>query len=178
MAIEQFGDRGVDSASLRSIGAALGISHAALRHYFSSRDELLVEVYRAHESRDSDAPSQISADPVASIATAAERNRAIPGLVQLYATLSTDALHEDHALPRDFIADRFGRLRHSLAAGFRDAQASGRTRDDVDADDLAALLIAASDGLQIQWMLAPEDVDVARLLRVLAALAGAADENS
>ena len=43
--------RGVDRASLRTVGEAIGVSHTALRHYFSSRDELLVEAYRAHEAR-------------------------------------------------------------------------------------------------------------------------------
>src|SRR5271169_5882165 len=43
-AIAQFAQRGVDRASLRTVGDAIGVSHAALRHYFSSRDELLVEV--------------------------------------------------------------------------------------------------------------------------------------
>jgi len=45
-AIALFAQQGVDSASLRTVGEAIGVSHAALRHYFSSRDELLVEVYR------------------------------------------------------------------------------------------------------------------------------------
>ena len=39
-AIALFAQRGVDSASLRTVGEAIGVSHAALRHYFSSRDEL------------------------------------------------------------------------------------------------------------------------------------------
>ena len=43
--------RGVDRASLRTVGEAIGVSHSALRHYFSSRDELLVEAYRTHEAR-------------------------------------------------------------------------------------------------------------------------------
>jgi len=49
--------RGVDRASLRTVGEAIGVSHTALRHYFSSRDELLVAAYRAHEARaDGDVP--------------------------------------------------------------------------------------------------------------------------
>ena len=50
--------RGVDRASLRTVGEAIGVSHSALRHYFSSRDELLVEAYRTHEARGGrDAPA-------------------------------------------------------------------------------------------------------------------------
>jgi AcrR family transcriptional regulator len=55
-AIELFADRGV-GASLRAIGDAIGVSHAALRYYFASRDELLVEVYRAHERMEHEPPA-------------------------------------------------------------------------------------------------------------------------
>jgi Bacterial regulatory proteins, tetR family len=50
-----FVDRGVD-ASLRAIGDAIGVSHTALRYYFASRDELLVEVYRAHGRMEHEPP--------------------------------------------------------------------------------------------------------------------------
>jgi len=39
-AITLLAQRGVDRASLRTVGEAIGVSHAAL-HYFSSRYELL-----------------------------------------------------------------------------------------------------------------------------------------
>jgi hypothetical protein len=35
---------------------------------------------------------------------------------------------------------------------------------DLDADGLASLLIAVADGLQIQWLLDPESVDMGDLL--------------
>jgi AcrR family transcriptional regulator len=123
--------RGVDRASLRTVGEAIGVSHTALRHYFSSRDELLVEAYRAHEARgieDARGAGEASgADPAAAgrksaaglLIEAAERNRAIPGLVELYATLTTDALQEQHVLTREFVQGRFRSLRALLAAASR-----------------------------------------------------------
>jgi AcrR family transcriptional regulator len=41
-AIALFARRGVDRASLRTVGEAIGVSRTALRHYFSSRDEPIV----------------------------------------------------------------------------------------------------------------------------------------
>ena len=166
-AIALLAQRGVDRASLRTIGEAIGVSHAALRHYFSSRDELLVEAYRTHEARAaSDAPA---ADETAAglIAAAAERNRAIPGLVELYATLTTDALQEQHAVTREFVRERFRSLRVSLAARIESGQRAGRVAPDIDPLDAAALVIAASDGLQIQWLLDPDTVDIGRSLSIL-----------
>jgi AcrR family transcriptional regulator len=167
-AIALLAQRGTDRASLRTIGEAIGVSHAALRHYFSSRDELLVEAYRAHEARAaSDAPAT-DETAVGLIAAAAERNRSIPGLVELYATLTTDALQEQqHAVTREFVRERFRSLRVSLAARIESGQRAGRVAPDIDPLDAAALVIAASDGLQIQWLLDPDTVDIGRSLSVL-----------
>jgi AcrR family transcriptional regulator len=180
--------RGMDRTSLRSVGEAIGVSHTALRHYFSSRDELLVEAYRTHEARasadataadvtimrgetaaDGTATGETPAGPsaVGLIIAAAERNRSIPGLVELYATLTTDALQEQHAVTREFARDRFRRLREALAARIESGQRTGRIAADIDAADAAALVIAASDGLQIQWLLDPGTVDVGRSLAIL-----------
>ena len=177
--------RGVDRASLRTVGEAIGVSHTALRHYFSSRDELLVEAYRTHEARalenepawcsatQPSAPQSSAAgtEPGPSAAglmiDAAERNRAIPGLVELYATLSTDALQEQHAVSREFVRGRFQSLREVLAARIEAGQRAGRIAADIDPLDAAALVIAASDGLQVQWLLDQDTVDVGRSLSLL-----------
>ena len=177
--------RGVDRTSLRTVGEAIGVSHTALRHYFSSRDELLVEAYRTHEDRAASAGQEAGAgeaetepgertpgetpgaSAVGVIRAAAERNRSIPGLVELYATLTTDALQEQHAVTREFVRDRFAGLRAELAARIESGQRVGRIAADIDPVDAAALVIAASDGLQVQWLLEPDAVDVGRSLAIL-----------
>ncbi len=166
-AIELFAERGV-GASLRAIGEAIGVTHAALRYYFPSRDELLVEVYRTHERLEQNPVESEAVSAVAVIERSAERNRSIPGLVELYATLTTDALQgEQHPLTRDFVRDRFRQLRVHLAERVRAGQRSGSIAADIDPDDAAALVIAASDGLQLQWLLDPDAVDVRRALALL-----------
>jgi hypothetical protein len=122
------------------------------------------------------------------IIEAAERNRSIPGLVELYATLSTDALQEQHGLTREFVRGRFRSLRATLAGRIAEEQraragqpgaagaagaageagAAGAAESaGIDPMDAAALVIAASDGLQIQWLLDPDVVDVGRSLAIL-----------
>jgi AcrR family transcriptional regulator len=167
-AIRRFAERGVESASMRDIAAAIGVSHTALRHYFATRDELLVEAYRAHEAGFRGAAPDPGEDAFGAMVDAAERNRAVPGLVELYAALTTDALQDGHPAARAFVAGRFAELRDGLRDAIAQAQMDGRIRSDLAAADLAALLIAASDGLQVQWMLSPESVDVARALELLA----------
>jgi AcrR family transcriptional regulator len=165
-AITEFASNGVDGTSLRRLGQAIGVSHATLRHYFASRDELLVEVYRSHEEN-TDAEDTTGRGAVDVIDDSADRNRSIPGLVRLYATLSADALQEDHGTSADFVRERFQRLRTDLAARIRQGQTDGHIASDVDPVDAAALVIAASDGMQIQWLLAPDTVDVQRSLSLL-----------
>jgi len=166
-AIALFAQRGADSASLRTVGESIGVSHTALRHYFSTRDELLVEVYRTHEALTAEEATSAGKSAVGVIIDAAERNRSIPGLVELYATLTTDALQERHAVAREFVGARFQSLRTTLADRIESGQRAGRVAADIDPLDAAALVIAASDGLQIQWLLDPAAVDVGRALSLL-----------
>ena len=165
-AIAEFAERGVDGTSLRTLSEAIGVSHATLQHYFASRDELLIEVYRAHEEHAVAAADGLG-DAVEVMAASAERNRTIPGLVRLYATLATDALQESHPATTEFIGARFRQLRDDLADRIRTAQEAGAVAADIEPHDAAALVIAASDGLQVQWLLDPDAVDVRRSLALL-----------
>lgn len=164
-AIGLFAEHGVD-ASLRAIGDAIGVSHAALRYYFASRDELLVEVYRTHEISLEHHPDSTSAVKVMELS--AERNGTIPGLIELYATLTTDALQaQRHPLTREFIQARFRQVRADLAERIRADQRAGAIDAAIDPEDAAALVAAASDGLQLQWLLHPDEIDIRRSLALL-----------
>ena len=103
------------------------------------------------------------------MADAAVKNVEVPGLVQLYSTLVAAALESNSEVSREFFSARFERVRSELTSSFRAQQEDGRVRDDVPAEHLAALVIAASDGLQIQWLLEPS-VELEGTLRSIATL--------
>ena len=170
-AIEVFAERGADRTSLRAIAREVGVTHAALTHYFGSLEELLVAVYQ-----ESNAPAHRhevvpdDATPVERMIASARTNRAVPGLVQLYSTLVASALEDGHPVARDFATTRFAELRERLADAVREQQERGRLRRDADPDAVAALVVAASDGLQTQWLLddaAPQHEALALLDRLL-----------
>ncbi len=166
-AIEVFARRGAEGTSLRTIGEAIGVSHAALRHYFDSREQLLVEVYRTAEERSiTQDPPPAGTSVVGLMTHAARRNRGVPGLVQLYSTLVAGALEDGHDEARTFFVARFADLRRVLAERVRAEQAAGRIRPDIAPEVAAALVIAASDGLQVQWLLDPQ-VDLEESLGLL-----------
>ncbi|KAA9106343.1 TetR/AcrR family transcriptional regulator [Microbacterium rhizomatis] len=156
-AIEVFAKRGAQRTSLRAIAQEVGVTHAALTHYFGSLEELLVAVYRESELRLDDSAPAAPPDenPAESMRVSAEKNREIPGMVQLYSTLVATALEEGHSAAQEFATARFARLRAELAQRVRHLQSVGGLREDLDPELVAALIIAASDGLQTQWLLDP-----------------------
>jgi AcrR family transcriptional regulator len=109
-----------------------------------------------------------SASAVEVMEISARLNRTIPGLIELYATLTTDALQErQHPVTRQFIRERFARVRADLVERIRAGQAAGDIDPGIDPGDAAALVAAASDGLQLQWLLHPEAVDIGRSIALL-----------
>lgn len=153
-AIEVFARRGSDRTSLRAIAEEVGVTHAALKHYFSSLEELLIEVYREAERQgEQRRPPDPDATPVEITRQWTKANHEVAGLVQLYSTLVATAIEEGHPAAREFATARFARVRAELADRVRRSQSAGRIRADLDPEAIAALVVAASDGLQIQWLL-------------------------
>lgn len=154
-AIEVFRERGADGTSLRRIAESIGVSHGALLHYFSSREELLVAVYEHAEHRRDRAEEPADVRSVDVMANAALSNLEVPGLVQLYSTLVATALEVEAGPAKEYFTARFERVRGNLEQKLREDQETGLVRSDVDPARMAALIVAASDGLQIQWLLEP-----------------------
>lgn len=163
-AIEVFAVKGAAGTSLRAIAEAIGVSHAALLHYFGSREELLIEVLREEERRRNRRPQSMQI--VGTMVDAAERNVNIPGLVALYTSMLAGSLEPDRNYSREYFASRFSRIRGEIIRLIIEGQQAGSVRDDLEPAAMAALVIAASDGLQIQWLLEP-DVDIAQSLDLL-----------
>ena len=163
-AIEVFAVKGAEGTSLRAIAEAIGVSHAALLHYFSSREALLLEVLRENEARRADRVGDTAI--VGRMIDAAGLNASVPGLVALYSTMLGSSLERGNSLSRDYFSTRFESIRTELIALIDAGQRSGAIRGGVDPADMAALIVAASDGLQIQWLLDPK-VDIARGLELL-----------
>lgn len=169
-AIEVFRERGADGTSLRRIAEAIGVSHGALLHYFSSREELLVAVYEhAEHRRNLDKEGRGRERSVDVMANAALANLEVPGLVQLYSTLVATALEVEAGPAKGYFTARFERVRADLERRLREDQAAGLVRADIDPARTAALVVAASDGLQIQWLLEPS-IELKETLETFAVL--------
>jgi AcrR family transcriptional regulator len=163
--VEVFAERGFQGTSLRAIGDAIGVSHAALRHYFDSLEALLVEVLR---ERDRKARDRLGPDlPVFDrMVQTARLNGDIPGIISLHTAMMGTAVEPGDEVAREFFAARFRAARTDIAEELRRELAARGTVAEVDLEQVASLVFAAFDGLQIQWLLDPT-IDIGGTLRLL-----------
>lgn len=170
-ALEVFADKGYRKASLREIAESVGLSQAGLLHHFSSKEELFSEVLRKRDEVDTGVADidEQWADAVDGLVRIIRHNAEVPGLVQLYATLSAEAADPDHP-GHDYFVERYEKIVDGLEQHLRAEQAAGRMTDAVDARQLARLGIAVADGMQVQWMLDPS-ADMADALTAFWSLA-------
>lgn len=97
------------------------------------------------------------------VATTA-RNSERPRATQLYTVLSAESVTLDHPA-QDWFRARYAELRTTVAQALREARDIGEIREDTDIEETATAIIAVMDGLQVQWLLAPDAIDMPAVLR-------------
>jgi AcrR family transcriptional regulator len=168
-----FGEVGYRSASLREIAARCGISHPGLLHHFPSKELLLRAVLERRDEVDAERFVLAEGGGVQRLERLVQliaRNADVPGIVELYATLSAEASAPDHPAHGYFV-QRYERTRAELAETFAAVRDEGRLAPGLDPAELAISTIAVADGLQVQWLLDRTSVDMAASLRRLLAMA-------
>jgi BetI-type transcriptional repressor, C-terminal len=68
---------------------------------------------------------------------------------------------------RSFFEERYRKQRSDLPQDVKQKQADGELAEDRDPEVVASLMIAAADGLQIQWLLDSERTDMGSELDLL-----------
>jgi len=143
--------QGFHQTSVRDIADAVELTPAGLLHYFESKDDLWVAILRKRDEMDA-AKDLTDPDPVGSFAALIGRNAEVPGLVQMFSNLSAAAATDPSHPAHEYFRERYESVRATLAAGVRRMQASGRLDGTVDAEVFASIMMAVSDGMQLQWM--------------------------
>ena len=169
-AFQMFGTIGYRNASMLQLAADCGVSRAGLLHHFPTKESLLEAVLEERERQDGERffPAGMAArdglEFFASMVRLVANNQANPGIVSLFAILSAEASDPGHPAHAYFVA-RYERTRISMQRAIDDLAARRLLRAHVDPADVAMDLIALMDGLQIQWLLAPDRVDMPARLR-------------
>jgi AcrR family transcriptional regulator len=164
-ALRAIATNGFQGSSLAAIAADADLTTAGLLHHFPSKEHLLVAVLAERDRLDGVRFQLGGFRGLAALDRLIElvqHNTMVPGLVQAYTVLMGESVGEDHPA-REWFRDRYPRRRANIAAAIRAGIETGEIRPDLDCDAVAAEIIAMMDGLQVQWVLNPEQVDMARV---------------
>jgi AcrR family transcriptional regulator len=166
-AVEVFATVGYHKGSLRDVADRVGMSQAGLLHHFRSKEYLLQAVLTW---RDDDArallgePPPTGTDFLRGLVDLATYNSGRPQLVELHVILSGEGASVEHPL-HEYFVQRYERVYHLIRDAFVEADERGQLREGIDSSSAARAVIALLDGLQLQWLLHREDVDMAADLR-------------
>jgi AcrR family transcriptional regulator len=161
-----FGESGFHGVSMAEVARRAGISHTGLLHHFPNKEILLASVltmldFRAaryleeHADRDGD-------DPLTAIHglldTVIGRRRSI-GATELSTILPAEATAKGHPAHEHF-RERYSSIRRFLSRQFRALLEQDRMNTALSPDQLAATIVAVTEGLQTQWLYEPGAVDI------------------
>ncbi|MFE2485704.1 TetR/AcrR family transcriptional regulator [Streptomyces mirabilis] len=166
-ALEVIAERGYRGASMASVAERVGLTQQGLLHYFPTKDALLVAVLKERDQWDAVPDTQWRVDLLASLV---EYNAMRPGIIQTFSALLGESVTEGHPA-REYFTERYVRVRASMAAVLR-AEYGERLPNGLTPERTAPLLVAVMDGLQFQWLLDPESVDMPGAFRDFLALLG------
>lgn len=169
-ALVMFAEQGYRATSVRDIAARCGMTHPGLLYHFPSKAGLLMAVLQRRDELDCNDPEVAiqfedldGLSLLAHLVEGARDNASKRGIVELFANLSVEAAMPEHPAHAYFV-DRYLVLRGTITRAFADLESEGLLRDGVVPGIAAAHIVACMDGLQIQWLLDPESIDMAAAL--------------
>ena len=156
VALRAFGEQGFRGASLAGIAAEAGISEPGLLHHFASKRELLLGVLRGTETqfkawaREQTADGRGYCELLLDVARFHETD---PAFIRFFTVLSAESLEPSHPA-HEWFRERYDRTRALFAGWIADDQRRGLVRPEVDPMLASRMIVAALDGLELQYLLA------------------------
>ncbi|MET7389368.1 TetR/AcrR family transcriptional regulator [Streptomyces sp. NPDC005529] len=166
-ALEVIAERGYRGASLAAVAERVGLTQQGLLHHFPTKEALLVAVLKERDQWDAVPDSAWRADLLVSLV---EYNAMRPGIIQTFSALLGESVTEGHPA-REFFTRRYTAVRVNMASVLR-AEYGERLPSGLTPERAAPLLVAVMDGLQYQWLLDPESVDMPAAFRDFLTLLG------
>jgi AcrR family transcriptional regulator len=147
-------ERGYRGLTVQGVAEACDLTVAGVLHHMGTKDGILVAVLEHRDVVDVEAAQQLThgaAGPREHLDAIMARNAAQPEIVRLYSVLgaeSLDAAHPAHG----YFQRRYARSRAELAELLADSVD--------DPEGAAVQVLAAMDGLQLQWLRSPATFDL------------------
>ncbi|MEV8032921.1 TetR/AcrR family transcriptional regulator [Streptomyces sp. NPDC086182] len=165
--LEVIAERGYRGASLAAVAERVGLTQQGLLHHFPTKEALLVAVLKERDQWDALPDTTWRADLLVSLV---EYNAMRPAIIQTFSALLGESVTEGHPA-REFFTRRYTAVRASMASVLR-AEYGERLPSGLTPERAAPLLVAVMDGLQYQWLLDPESVDMPAAFRDFLTLLG------
>ncbi|MDR2293824.1 MAG: TetR/AcrR family transcriptional regulator [Microbacterium sp.] len=167
-ALELFSERGFMATSVRDIAARAEMTHAGLLHHFASKDDLLVRILAFREDQDVINARRFSDYGIdrlfAWIIDVVQANEADSSRVMAFVRLSAEATDPDHPAYAYF-SRRYERVLTALDDAFAAHFAVFPPPHPITSRDAAIGIVALMDGLQLQWLIRPDSVDMTGMVR-------------
>ena len=168
-AMESFAQKGFRGAKMADIAQAANLTGPGLLHHFPSKTHLLMEVLKERDRIDSErikAILQKNNNDILEVGIElVEHNQTTPGIIQLFNLLVAESISPEHPA-HEYFKTRYHNGREAWVQIITQGQQEGNIRSDIPAENLGVLLFAVMDGLQVQWLMEPEKVDMAHIFRV------------
>jgi AcrR family transcriptional regulator len=153
-----FAQRGYHGGSLRDISKQLGLSLTSLVHHFPTKSELLEAVL---DHADATGGKFFASDAdehgvKVAILRLVQLNFDHPELLRILAIVASEASSPVHPA-HDWFVLRYQRVTGALQQMIEADRGRGRVRSDGDTAVLAKRVVAIWDGLQLQWLLDPQE---------------------
>ena len=176
---EVFAARGFWGGTLNEVAVAAGLTRAGLLHYYPSKQDVLIALLEDRDRWVREAVPDRAAEATMIEYLDAEVADVLPvlleerQLMQLAHMMTAEAADEQHPA-HDWVAARYAGIRERLSDSVRSSIAAGEAPADLDPTSTAAAMLGTMEGLENQWLVDPEAVDVSHALAQLRILFGAA----
>lgn len=162
-ATEAFSEHGYRGASLAAIGRSINMTQQGVLYHFPTKVSLLLAVLAERDRRGMQTWPQdrplVGTEVLDEWDSTVAENVQRYGLVRLAHVLAAEATESGHPA-RDYYLQHFDIGRGMLLAGFRAGVASGELREDLDYETMAHQVLAMSEGLENQWLIDPDSIDI------------------
>lgn len=163
-ALQLFSLEGYSGASIARIAERVGITVAGALHHFPSKTALLMGVLERRDEVNRRVAEEVRGDGslsglLGSLRAINRSNAGAPGVVRAFSILNAESLVEGHPAWEWYQA-RYQDIYGRLSGRFRLLVEQGEVREDVDVGALTQQILAMMDGLQLQWLRFPEQLDL------------------
>lgn len=164
MALHMFGKAGYHHAPIAGIAREAGLSLPGLLHHFPSKEALLLAVLEKWAADLETTANKLGDDwrdvlQLGCIIT--EHHSGFPENARAFSLLNTESLIQSHPASAWFVKRQTLLVKifsRALAGGIE----RGEIRADIDPGLLSVQIVSMLDGLLIQWLRNPQNIDLAR----------------